>query len=167
MIADQTAQQADARRAEEAQIDENLATSTSCKRRAYGRAQTAAARYTGPIPAVSRRGRGRGDFAYNAIGTPYVWAGDEPERLRLLRADHGRLGRRRRLAAAQRGDAVERLPHICRPTCAPGDLVFYSGLDHVGIYVGDGQIIHAPDVRRDRPAGRVDMMPPYGYARPG
>ena len=34
--------------------------------------------------------------------------------------------------------------HISRGELQPGDLVFYSGLGHVGIYVGGGQMIHAP-----------------------
>jgi cell wall-associated NlpC family hydrolase len=27
---------------------------------------------------------------------------------------------------------------------APGDLVFFNGLEHVGIYIGGGQFVHAP-----------------------
>ena len=29
----------------------------------------------------------------------------------------------------------------------PGDLVFYAGMSHVGLYVGGGSIIHAPNSR--------------------
>ena len=29
-------------------------------------------------------------------------------------------------------------------TSQPGDLVFFDGLGHVGIYIGGGQFIHAP-----------------------
>jgi cell wall-associated NlpC family hydrolase len=40
----------------------------------------------------------------------------------------------------------------------PGDLVFFDGLGHVGIYAGDGRYIHAPQtgdvVRVDRLAAR-------------
>lgn len=27
---------------------------------------------------------------------------------------------------------------------APGDLLFFSGLGHVGVYIGHGALIHAP-----------------------
>ncbi|WP_327236976.1 NlpC/P60 family protein [Streptomyces sp. NBC_01317] len=33
---------------------------------------------------------------------------------------------------------------IARSELAPGDLVFFSGLSHVALYVGNGQVIHAP-----------------------
>ena len=37
-----------------------------------------------------------------------------------------------------------RTPSPCRGQLQPGDLVFFAGLGHVGIYVGGGQFIHAP-----------------------
>lgn len=36
------------------------------------------------------------------------------------------------------------LPHIAASAIEPGDLLFYEGLGHVAMYVGNGQIIDAP-----------------------
>ena len=33
---------------------------------------------------------------------------------------------------------------VPRDQLEPGDLVFFDGLNHVGIYIGDGQFVHAP-----------------------
>ena len=33
---------------------------------------------------------------------------------------------------------------VSRDELQPGDLVFFGGLGHVGIYIGGGQFIHAP-----------------------
>ena len=42
------------------------------------------------------------------------------------------------VAQYQRGVAVS------RGQLQPGDLVFFDGLAHVGIYIGNNQFIHAP-----------------------
>jgi cell wall-associated NlpC family hydrolase len=34
--------------------------------------------------------------------------------------------------------------HVSISDLQPGDLVFYNGMNHVGLYIGGGQIIHAP-----------------------
>ena len=33
---------------------------------------------------------------------------------------------------------------VSRTQLEPGDLVFFNGLGHMGIYIGGGQFIHAP-----------------------
>jgi cell wall-associated NlpC family hydrolase len=33
---------------------------------------------------------------------------------------------------------------VARSDLQPGDLVFFDGLNHVGIYIGGGQLVHAP-----------------------
>ena len=43
-------------------------------------------------------------------------------------------------AAAQYGYGAP----VSRDALQPGDLVFFDGLGHVGIYIGGGQFIHAP-----------------------
>lgn len=56
---------------------------------------------------------------------------------------------------------------VSKSDLKPGDLVFfYSGISHVGIYVGNGQIIHAS--RPGKPVGYIKMsyMPYQGARRP-
>lgn len=33
---------------------------------------------------------------------------------------------------------------VARASLRPGDLLFFDGLGHVGLYIGDGKFIHAP-----------------------
>ncbi len=33
---------------------------------------------------------------------------------------------------------------VARSSLRPGDLLFFDGLGHVGLYIGDGKFIHAP-----------------------
>lgn len=48
----------------------------------------------------------------------------------------------------------------------PGDLVFfYSGVSHVGMYIGGGQMIHAPHTGTVVKVAPISEMPIYGYAR--
>jgi peptidoglycan DL-endopeptidase CwlO len=59
-----------------------------------------------------------------------------------------------------------RVRHISRSQLAPGDLVFYNGLGHVGIYIGNNQIIHAPNSRTVVKISPITTDPIYGYGRP-
>ena len=42
---------------------------------------------------------------------------------------------------------------------APGDLVFFNGLGHVGIYIGGGQFVDAPHTGS---VVRIDSMSGFG-----
>lgn len=50
----------------------------------------------------------------------------------------------------------------------PGDLVFYySPISHVGLYIGNGQLVHAANPSRPVHVVPVDSMPITGVVRPG
>jgi cell wall-associated NlpC family hydrolase len=50
----------------------------------------------------------------------------------------------------------------------PGDLVFfYSGLSHVGLYLGNNLMVHAPRAGKPVMVSTVNTMPVAGFRRPG
>jgi cell wall-associated NlpC family hydrolase len=83
-------------------------------------------------------------IAVKEVGVPYRWGGASPAGFDcsgLVYWAYGRLG-------------IE-LPHssyalydqgrqVARSRMKPGDLLFFSGLGHVGIYIGRGRMVHAP-----------------------
>lgn len=83
-------------------------------------------------------------IARRELGVPYVWGGESPSGFDcsgLVRYVYGRLGFDLPHNAAS-------LYGVGRPVptsrLRPGDLVFFDGLGHVGIYAGRGRMIHAP-----------------------
>ncbi len=83
-------------------------------------------------------------IAMQYLGTPYVWGGSSPggfDCSGFVMYVFGQMGAGLpHNAAAQYGVGVP----ISRDQLAPGDLVFFDGLGHVGIYIGGGQFVHAP-----------------------
>ncbi|MGN9910512.1 NlpC/P60 family protein [Phytohabitans sp. LJ34] len=132
---------------------------------AYGSATTSSGGYTGSIPSISGKAGVAVRFAYNAIGTPYVWAGESSSGYDcsgLTLAAWRAAGKSLPHNAAMQWDVVA---HIGRGSLQAGDLVFYNGLGHVAIYVGSGKVIHAPQAGESVELASVDMMTPYGYGR--
>lgn len=84
-------------------------------------------------------------IALQYLGVPYVWGGASPStgfdcsgftmyvyaQVGVSLPHH---------AASQYALGVP----VPRDQLAPGDLVFFSGLGHMGLYIGGGQFIHAP-----------------------
>ncbi len=57
---------------------------------------------------------------------------------------------------------------VSKSELQPGDLVFYySGITHVGLYAGNGQIVHAPRPGKSVEYASLDSMPFAGARRPG
>ncbi|PRY00522.1 C40 family peptidase [Allonocardiopsis opalescens] len=85
------------------------------------------------------------DFAYAQLGKPYIWGGTGPDGYDcsgLTQAAWGAAGvslPRTTYTQWEVGQAV------AWDDMQPGDLMFfYADLGHMGMYVGNGQMIHAP-----------------------
>jgi cell wall-associated NlpC family hydrolase len=100
---------------------------------------------TGPIVADSAAAQTAVDTAMAQRGKPYVWAAAGP----------GSFDCSGLVLYAYKAAGIS-LPHsslqqsrmgqaVSRSDLRPGDLIFfYSPVSHVGIYIGNGQMVHAP-----------------------
>lgn len=116
----------------------------------------------GPPPAVSPKAADVVAFARAQLGKPYVFATSGPNTYDcsgLTKAAWGSVGVR---MAHYSGSQAVAFPKVAYQDLQPGDLVFfYSDLHHVGIYIGGGMMIHAPqtgDVVKISSAWRSNFM---------
>jgi cell wall-associated NlpC family hydrolase len=87
--------------------------------------------------------------AESQLGVPYQWGGESPgvgfDCSGLTQWSWRQAGVSLPRTAAAQYDAI---PHIPMSDLQPGDLVFWndgtSSVQHVGMYVGNGEVIHAP-----------------------
>jgi peptidoglycan DL-endopeptidase CwlO len=139
-------QQEAARQAQlEAQLREQVAAQQSATRQS-ALAPTVSPT-TAPEPSVAAppaRYGGVVGIAMRYLGTPYVWGGASPSGFDcsgLVMYVYAQIGvSLPHSSYAQYGYGTP----VSQGDLQPGDLVFFDGLGHVGIYVGGGSFIHAP-----------------------
>ena len=60
------------------------------------------------------------------------------------------------------------IPHVDKGSAQPGDLLFYySPISHVGVYLGGGQLVHAPNTGSVVKIASVNWGKVSGVGRPG
>ena len=100
-------------------------------------------------------------IALQYLGVPYVWAGASPSGFDcsgFTMYVYAKVGvSLPHNAAMQYG-----LGHaVSRSQLAPGDLVFFNGLSHVGLYIGGGRFVHAPHTGD---VVKISSLSEYWYA---
>lgn len=101
------------------------------------------ATYNGPASGSARLAL---QYAYAQKGAPYVYGGTGPYNsgfdcsgLVMMAWRHAGVSLPRVVP-----DQYNATRRVARGDLEPGDLVFFDGLNHVGIYVGNNQFMHAP-----------------------
>ncbi|HEY4347233.1 MAG TPA: C40 family peptidase [Gaiellaceae bacterium] len=84
-------------------------------------------------------------FARNLLGTPYRYGGDSPSTgfdcSGFVRFVYRHFGVSLPHSSYADFDLGKR---VARGSLQPGDLVFFDGVGHVGMYIGHNRFIHAP-----------------------
>ncbi|MFE2728277.1 NlpC/P60 family protein [Kitasatospora sp. NPDC059327] len=106
-------------------------------------------------------------FATAQLGKPYEWSATGPNSFDCS----GLTGAAYRAAGVRlpriSQDQWKSGPHIARGDLQPGDLVFfYDDIHHVGLYIGDGKMIHAPRKGKNVEVLPISVMPYMGAVRP-
>ncbi|MFC6085348.1 C40 family peptidase [Sphaerisporangium aureirubrum] len=108
-----------------------------------GNPNSAGVKYNGPASGNARTAL---QFAYAQIGKPYRYGGTGPgawDCSGLTQKSWAAAGvSLPRTAAGQYSWGASR--RVSLNALQPGDLLFASGLGHVGMYAGNGQMVHAP-----------------------
>jgi cell wall-associated NlpC family hydrolase len=161
--AQEAARERAARAAEEARLRAELAAQAAAKK-AREQAQPPSTPVLTPPPPVNvptgSPGAGHpaaASIALQYLGVPYVWGGASPSGFDcsgLVMYVYAQLGiSLPHYTVAQWNATVP----ISSP--APGDLVFFNGLGHVGIYIGGGRFVNAPHTGS---VVRIDSMSSFG-----
>ena len=106
-------------------------------------------------------------LARKQLGVPYSYGGASPSGFDcsgLVSWVYGRLG----LSLPHNAAALYGVGRpVPRAKLRPGDLVFFSGLGHVGLYVGQGRMIHSPQSGETVEIQALDerSSPPVGARR--
>jgi cell wall-associated NlpC family hydrolase len=104
--------------------------------------------------------------AMSKLGSPYSWGATGPDAFDcsgLMFWAYQQMGKSiPRTSSAQIAGGTP----VSRDQLQPGDIVgYFSGVSHVGMYIGDGKIVHASDYGIPVQVVSVDSMPFAGAAR--
>jgi peptidoglycan DL-endopeptidase CwlO len=84
-------------------------------------------------------------FAVERVGVPYRYGGESPDTgfdcSGLVRWSYARVG----VDVPHNSQALYSVgKKVARDAMQPGDVLFFRGLGHVGLYLGSGRMVHAP-----------------------
>jgi cell wall-associated NlpC family hydrolase len=120
------------------------------------------------VPAPSSRAQIAVDYAKAQIGKPYVWAASGPNSFDCSGLTMAAWAKAGVQLAHYTYTQIQQTTPISRSQLKPGDLVFFYGGEHVSLYIGNNQVVHAPQPGENVKVSDIDWMGGYYSAgRPG
>ncbi len=106
-------------------------------------------------------------FARAQAGKPYVWGATGPNSYDCSGLTQAAWKAAGVSLPRTTWDQVKAGDRVATKDLKPGDLVFfYNDISHVGMYIGDGKMIHAPKPGASVRVESIYYMPIYGSVRP-
>ncbi|WMX45862.1 C40 family peptidase [Streptomyces roseicoloratus] len=107
------------------------------------------------------------EFATAQIGKPYVWGAEGPSSYDCSGLTQSAWGAAGRPIPRTSQEQWRLLPHVDIKDMRPGDLiVYYKDASHIGMYVGNGAMVHAPRPGRNVTIAGAGSMEILGVVRP-
>lgn len=106
-------------------------------------------------------------FATAQMGKPYVWGAEGPKSYDCSGLTSQAWAAAGKTIPRTSQEQWKRLPRVDVKNMRPGDLIIYhKDASHVGLYVGDGAIVHAPRPGRNVTLAGAGSMEILGVVRP-
>jgi cell wall-associated NlpC family hydrolase len=93
------------------------------------------------------------------VGKPYAWAGAGPNAFDCSGLAQYAFKAARITLPHSTGSQAKLGTPVARTALKPGDLVFFYGGGHVGIYIGNDQVVHAPTAGDVVKVTKIAYMP--------
>ena len=120
------------------------------------------------IPTANTVGEQALQQAITREGDPYVWGAAGPSAFDCSGLVVWAYAQEGIALPHFTGDLWNSGVHVTRADLEPGDLVFFfADISHVGIYIGDGMMIDAPDFGQDVQVQPISLDPYVGAVRIG
>lgn len=113
----------------------------------------------------SSRGQKAVAFAYAQIGKPYIYGATGPRGYDCSGLT-GAAWRSAGVSVPRTSYGQMGLKRVSRSALQPGDIVVFYGGGHVGLYAGNGKVIHAPRTGQNVKVVPLSSMPFYAAVRP-
>ncbi|OON78823.1 C40 family peptidase [Streptomyces tsukubensis] len=139
----------------------------AARRAQAGWLESGAVKIKGGSGKASTQGEKAVAYATAQLGKPYVWGATGPSSFDCSGLTSQAWNAAGHAIPRTSQEQWKQLPQVDVKDMRPGDLIIYhADASHVGLYIGDGKVVHAPRPGRDVTVAGAGSMRILGVVRP-